>query len=86
MLSMNHGRGEVQSWMFHIDTPVGTVGISDENDQPGGPRDWDRDEIMIDLSTTRREDWKRFVILDNSGSTYNLGEMMEKLIAESRSS
>jgi hypothetical protein len=70
--------------MFHVDTPVGTVGISDKNEQLGGPKEWDRDEIMIDLSTVRRGDWKRFVILDDSGSTYNLGEMMEHLIAKGR--
>jgi hypothetical protein len=80
MLSMNNGPDEVQSWMFHIDTPVGTVGISDKNEQPGGPREWDKDEIMIDLSTVHQNDWKRFVILDDSGATYNLGDMMGEFI------
>jgi hypothetical protein len=69
-------------WYLSIDTPVGAISLQDKNEQPGGPHDWDRDEIMIDLSTVRREDWQRFVILDDSGSTYKLGEMMEGLIAE----
>jgi hypothetical protein len=68
------------TWAIYIDTPVGTISVQDKNDQPGGPHDWDKDEIMIGLDSIHQNDWKRFVVLDDSGATYNLGDMMGAFI------
>jgi hypothetical protein len=68
-------------WAVHLHTPVGTISVQDRNEQPGGPRGYDEDEITIALEMVPRSDWKRLVVLIPSGGTFNLGELLEAAIA-----
>lgn len=87
MLIVHHGSKEPEAertaWMVHLDTPVGTISISDKNDQPGGPQfDFEKDEILLNLAGVPNADWHRFTVLDGSGYTWNLGELAEASLKE----